>query len=94
MEDKNDVGVNVVKIKWNFSVNYELIILSALLFWVFGNQSIMSGILTQPSSSRKQFGQVVICIYIYTIDLLKYYKNRDDNIHKSSKIIRNRSNEQ
>ena len=49
------------------------------LNWVFENQPIMSGILTQPSgrklfaSRRKRSlekGGVVICIYNYTIDML------------------------
>ena len=51
--------------------------------WVFKNQPMVMGKLTQPSSrnqfarrqkcSLKRVGEVVIYVYIYTIDLLFKY---------------------
>ena len=45
------------------------------LNWVFENQSIVSRILTQPKAEKKVNNrgiQVVIWLYIFTIDLLLY----------------------
>ena len=60
-------------VKWSPHPNDLVLTLN----WVFENQPIVSGILIEPSN-RKQFasrrklplGKGVICIYIYTIDLL------------------------